>query len=268
MKTKNIVKILVFSVLCLALADVLWAQDALMHAYSAEISAESPAAGCFSPTYAGSRFRNDFGMKELMFADVFGMFSFRKNAVFLSVNHYGYANYGDFRMSAGYGRNFGDRFAMTARVFYLMAHARGYPPRHSLSADFAVACKVTSKLLLDAAAYNPFMLRYGVVGQEVIPMRFVVGCAYLPTRKLLVSLRMSKTLPGEWEVGCRVMSQPAQPLLVAAECTNSHLGLLVGWLCGRFLLSVQAAWHYRISVSPQLAVEYFGGGTEVNSRSQ
>lgn len=231
-----------------------------MHAYSAEISAESPAPDCFLPTYAFSRLRNDFGMKEMMFAEVFGKVSFRKNALLMSVSHYGYANYGDFRLGVGYGRNFGDRFAMTARIFYLMAHARGYPPRHSLCTDFAVACKLSGKLVLDVAAYNPFVLRYGVVGQDVIPMRFAVGCAYVPTRKLLVSLRISKTLPGGWEAGCRVMTQPVPPLLLAAACTNQCLGIVVGWFWGRFLLSVQAAWYYRISVSPQLGVGYFDNG--------
>lgn len=257
MKTKNIVKILAFSVLCLKVPDGLRAQDALMQVYGAEISTESPASGCFSSTYACTRFRNDFGTKEMMFAEAAGMLLKKRNGVLASVSHYGYVHYGDFKLGIGYGRNFGDRFAMTARVFYLMAHARGHPVRHSLCADFSTACKVSEKLVLDAAVYNPFMLRYGVVGQEIIPMRFSVGCAYVPARKLLVSLRMAKALPGGWEVGCRVISQPVPPLLLAADCSNSHLGFYVGWLCGRFLLSAQAAWYYRISVSPQLGIGYF-----------
>ena len=257
MKTKNIVKILVFSVLCLLGVNMLRAQDALLRVYSAEICDESSAPVCFSSTYACVRFRNDFGTKEMMFADATGVLKFRKNVTLLSVNHYGYAQYGDFRFSVGYGRNFGDRFGMTARIFYLMAHARGYPPRHSLCADFSTACKVSDKWVIDASVYNPFMLRYGVVGQEVIPMRFSIGCAYVPARKLLVSARMSKTLPGAWEVGCRVVTQPLPPLLLAADCSNSHLGFYVGWLCGRFLFSAQAAWYYRVSVSPQLGIGYF-----------
>ena len=88
-------------------------------------------------------------------------------------------------------------------------------------------------------------------------MRFSIGCAYVPARKLLVSARMSKTLPGAWEVGCRVVTQPLPPLLLAADCSNSHLGFYVGWLCGRFLFSAQAAWYYRVSVSPQLGIGYF-----------
>ena len=257
MKTKIIVKILIFSVLCLWLMDAPRAQDVLMRVYGSEIYAESPALSCLGPTCACARFRNDFGTKEMMFAETDGLLMRCKNGVLLSVSHYGYTNYGNFSLGVGYGRNFGDRFAMTARVFYLMAHARGYPLRHSLCADFSIAYKVSEKLLVDAAVYNPFMLRYGVVGQEIIPMRFSVGCAYVPARRLLVSLRMSKDLPGAWEVGCRVIVQPVPPLLFAADCTNSHIGLYVGWLCGRFLFSVQAAWYYRVSVSPQLGIGYF-----------
>ena len=254
---KFTVKILVFSALWMRITVTLRSQDAIMRVYCSEIHDESPAPGCFGSRYACARFRNDFGTKEMMYADADGLLLLRKNGVLLSINHYGYVKYGDFRLGVGYGRNFGDRFAMTARVFYLMAHARGYPPRHSLCADFSIAYKISEKLLVDAAVYNPFMLRYGVVGQDIIPLSFTVGCAYVPARRLLVSLRMSKDLPGAWEVDCRVITQPVPPLLLAADCSNSHLGLYVGWLCGRFLFSVQAAWYYRVSVSPQLGIGYF-----------
>ena len=65
MKTKNIVKILVFSVLCLQGLNMLRAQDALLRVYSAEICDESSAPVCFSSTYACVRFRNDFGTKDM-----------------------------------------------------------------------------------------------------------------------------------------------------------------------------------------------------------
>ena len=160
-------------------------------------------------------------------------------------------------LSVGYGRNFGDRFAMTARIFYLMAHARGYPVRHSLCTDFALAYKVSGKLMLDATVYNPFMMRYGVVGQDVIPLRFTIGCTYSPVQKLLLSLTTSKILPGEWEVDCRFLGQPIPPLLLAVNCSNSRLGVFIGLIYRTFLISVEAAWHYRISVSPQIGGLYF-----------
>ena len=257
MKTKVVINILVISSLCLLTPVKGVSQDFLIRAHAAEIVANMPALSCFIPTFTGFHFRNDFGMKEMMFADVVSNINIRKNILLLAVNHYGYANYGDFKLTAGYGRNFGDRFAMTARIFYLMAHARGYPPRHSLCADFAFACKVSPKLLLDAAVYNPFLLRYGVTGQEVIPLEFAVGCTYVPIQKLLLSLTMSKSLPGAWEVTGRFMTHPIAPLLLAADCSNNHLGVYIGLIYKKFLISMQATWHYRISVSPEIGGWWF-----------
>jgi len=248
---------LVYSCLILVTPCLGQSQDGLWSVHAVEKSMEMPAAGVLSNSFAGIHLRNDFCTKEMMMAEAAGQFVLQKNVLLASVNHYGYSGYGDLKLSFGYGRNFGDRFAMTARVFYLMAHARGYPTRHSLSVDFAFAYRTSPKLLFDAAIYNPFMLRYGVVGQEVIPMKFSVGCAYKPVRKFLLSLTMSKVLPGSWEVDFRFMTQPMDPLLLEAGCSNHRLGLYIGWKHKHLLLSVSAGWYYRISVSPEIGCFYF-----------
>ena len=257
MKTKIILKLLVISHLCFAAPICCLSQDALFRAFATETAADRPSIGCFVPSYAALHIRNDFCTKEMTTAEITGQLTLHKNVLRVSVSHYGYANYGELKMSAGYGRQFGDRFAMTARVFYLMAHARDYPSRHSLCTDFSIACSASPKLLFDATVYNPFMMRYGVVGQDVIPLRFSIGCTYTPVRKLLLAFAMSKELPGGWEMDCRFMTQPFPPLLLAAECSNLRLGIYIGWITKRFLVSVNAAWYYRISVSPEIGGFYF-----------
>ena len=257
MKKKKLLKILVFSCLYLAAPHCCLPQDALFSVFAAEIADERPSICCFIPSCAGFHIRNDFCTKEMTRAEISGQLTLRKNVIRASATHYGYANYGEMKLSAGYGRNFGDRFAMTARIFYLMSHARSYPARHSLCADFTIAYRLSSNLLLDAAVFNPFMLRYGIVGQDVIPLKFSIGSTYTPIRKLLIALTMSKELPGAWEVDCQFISQPAPPLLLAADCSNLQLGIYVGWLFKPFLVSVHAAWHYRITVSPEIGGFYF-----------
>lgn len=250
-------KLLVFSCLSLLILKHGKSQEWMMRVLAAEKSAECPALSCFTPSFSGLHFRNDFGTKEMMFTDAEGVLALRKNRVFLSVTHYGYVKYGELKMSAGYGCRFGDRFAMTARVFYLMAHARDYPARHSLCTDFAIACRASPQLLFDATVLNPFMMRYGIVGQDVIPLKFSIGCSFMPVRKLLTSFSMSKEYPGGWEVDGRFMTQPVPPLILAAECSNLRLGVYIGWIVKRFLVSVRAAWYYRISVSPEIGGFYF-----------
>jgi hypothetical protein len=257
MKTEKFIKILFFSYLYMAILAEGISQDWLFRVHSVENLSGMPTMSCFSDSYAGFHFRNDFGMKEMMFADCSGTWHIKKNMLMFSINHYGYGNYGEMTLSVGYGRNFGDRFAMTARIFYMMAHARSYPTRHSLCTDFALTYKVSGKLLLNATVYNPFMMRYGIVGQEIIPLKFAVGCTYLPVQKLLLSLTTTKMLPGEWEVDCRFMAQPIPPLLLAVHGSNSRLGIFIGLIYRKFLISVEAAWYYRVSVSSQIGGEFY-----------
>lgn len=257
MKTKIFIKLLIFSCLYISVPADGYSQDELYHAHAAENMDKMPALSAFSTSYVGFHIRNDFGMKEMMFADVSSAWYCKKNLLIMSVNHYGYGNYGEMRLSVGYGRNFGDRFAMTARIFYLMVHARGYPTRHSLCTDFALAYKVSNKLWFDATIHNPFMMRYGIVGQDIIPLSFSVGCTYLPIPKLLLSLSTTKKLPGEWDIDCRFLTQLIPPLLLSVNCSNSRLGIIIGLIHRKFLISVEAAWYYRISVSPQIGGLYF-----------
>lgn len=257
MKTKLFIRILVFSCLYMAAPADGSSQDWLLRVHSAETMPKMPAVSCFSNSYAGFHFRNDFGMKEMMFAEVASAWHIQKNLLMMAVNHYGYANYGNIELSVGYGRNFGDRFAITARIFYLMAHARGYPSCHSFCTDFALAYKINPKIWLNAAVYNPFMLRYGVVGEDVIPLRFAVGCTYMPVQKFLMSLTTTKMLPGEWEVNGQFLTQPISPLLLSVNCSNMRLGVFIGLIYRKFLISVEASWYYRISISPQIGGYYF-----------
>ena len=248
---------MIFSGLCLSLPHIGHTQERLFPAFAAETYAEIPVLSCFIPSFAGLRFRNDFGTKEMMHAELFGTYTIHRNHLTASIAHYGYSEYGNATIAAGYGRDFGGRFALSGRIFYIMEHARGYPMRHSLCADAGFAFNISQKVTLFTDIYNPFMMRYGIVGQDIIPLKFTIGCLYSPTPKLLLSAMTTKAVPGGWEVGARFITQPISPLLLAAEGTNTHLGLTIYLIHKQFLFSVKAAWHYRISVSPEVGGYYF-----------
>ena len=257
MKTRTLVILMIFSGLYIAKPFCCAAQEQLIYAHIADSYAETSALSCFAPPYAGIHLRNDFGTKELMNAELVGTYAIHKNYLMSSINHYGYADYGNFLLSVGYGRNFGGHFAMSGHLLYMMEHARGYPVHHSLCVDFAIAGKISPKLFLFATVHNPFLMRYGIVGQDIIPLMFTLGCTYVPARKLLLSVTTIKTLPGGWELNCRFMTQPIPSLLVAADCSNHYLGIWIALRHKQFLFSVKAAWHYRISISPEIGGYYY-----------
>jgi len=257
MKIGKTSKALIICCLCIYNLQPAASQEWLFRAHSSEIFPESPATGCFLSSFADMRLRDDFGMKEMMHAQVNGNWVRGGNCLLTSLAHYGYTHYGDLQLAIGYGRNFGNRFSLCTRLFYSVQHARDYPARHSISTDFAFACRITPTLWVETTVFNPFLMRYGLIGKEVIPLKFSISCGYLPSRKLLVALTMSKSLPGAWEINGRILTQAAQPLLLAADCSNHRIALTVSIVHKRFLFNIQTAWHYRIALSPRIGMSVF-----------
>ena len=256
MKTNGFHIMLFVSVLLMCLPVGSRSQDMLLCAYRMENMTEMPSMGCFVPSCIGMRFRNDFGTKEMMYADFSGVYSQNHNSLMLYIYHYGYTGYGHLQLTGGYGRRFGHRFAVAMRFTYMMEHARNYSSRHSLCTDVSLSVLITPKVYLHTMVYNPFCMRYGIVDQYIIPLRFMAACTYMPNEKLLFGAVISKELPGAWELGGRFMIRPIPPLLIAVDCANTQLGLSVGLIYRKFVLNVQAAWCYRLALSPQISGWY------------
>lgn len=217
-----------------------------------------PAARCMLATsYAHAGFRNDYGLKELMFGNVEYDYIHQQDALLASASHYGYSSFGELKVSIGYGRRFGGKVAVALQAVYLLNHAEHYPTRHSFTIDFSAFCQISRTIGLAVNLYNPIRMKYGVTGEEVIPMRFELQGDYQPSEKLLISLFGSKTLPGEFDIGARLHFQASKLFILSgnASITNCGIGIHIPWK--GFIFSVQGQWYYRISVSPGCGVGYY-----------
>lgn len=222
-----------------------------------------PAARCMLPTsYLHISFRNDFCTKEMMSKTVEYDFIHHQDALLASIRHYGYTAYGEMSVHLGYGRRFGEKISVALRGVYLLNHAAHYPPRHSVTVDFSICYKINDKICLSVALFNPIHMKYGITGEEVIPMAFQLQGDYRPLDKLLISLYGTKTLPGEFDIGARLHFQPNEYLILSgtASITNCGIGVHIPWK--GFIFSVQGQWYYRVSISPGCGVGYYFQGTK------
>jgi len=178
------------------------------------------------------------------------------DALLVTLDHYGYSDFGELTAHIGYGRRFGEKFSVALRGVYLLNHAVHYPVRHSITIDFSMCYKISNTLTLAVSLYNPIRMKYGITGQEVIPMSFNLQVCYLPVDKLLCALYGEKKLPGGFNIGTSIFYHPKQNLILTGDVSLTHcgFGVLVPWKS--FVFSIQSQWHYQVSFSPQCNIDY------------
>ena len=236
----------------------LQAQVAIQPLHFTRALHDFPAARCMlSAPFLNASFRNNFCTKEMMFKELEFDFIHQQDALLTTITHYGYGGFGELAVHLGYGRRFGNKVSVTLRSVYLLNHAKHYAPRHSFTVDFSICYKITDKICLSVVLFNPIRMKYGITGEEVIPMKFGLQGDFQPSEKILLSLYGSKTLPGEFDIGARLHFQPDKHLILSgiASTTNCGIGVYIPWK--GFLFSAQCQWYYRISVSPQCGVGYY-----------
>ncbi len=256
MKTNNILKVLISIALSTTAFTQSSAQDDVIRLVAYKNFNNLPALGGLSGSFIGCSLENKFFFKELSEAEVKGCYLVGRNILPFSIRHYGSGAYGRFDLCSGYGRSFGKSFAMSFRIFYILEHARHYPSRHSFCLDVGFLYRINRKLQLSANVYNPFMLNYGLVSKQPIPIVFTVGTMYQFSQKLTANILIQKYLPGNWIIKGGICFQPTKKILTNLECSNYQVGLDFGFVVRCITFSVGVAWHYRLSFSPHLDALY------------
>jgi len=233
------------------------AQVALQDILYTNAMHELPAArSMLRSSYLHAAFRNDFCTKEMMFKELEFDLVHQQDALLTTITHYGYSSFGELKVSIGYGRRFGGRVAIALQAVYLLNHAEHYPTRHSFTVDFSAFCQISRTIGLAVNLYNPIRMKYGITGDEVIPMRFELQGDYHPSEKLLISLYGKKTLPGTIDAGLEMYYHPLPNFLVSGTAALTHcgVGVFVPWR--QLVLGIKADWYYRVSVSSQCSLNY------------
>ena len=203
-----------------------------------------------------SSYRNHFLTKEISDAVIEGCHIFQGNGVLWRVQHLGHSMYGTMELRLGYGRRFGKKVAISLQGCYLWRHVRSYPNLHSFTITLSGAYQMSKKTMLAISLYNPIRMKYGVVGDEVIPMSFNLTARYKATRQVMLELFIHKQLPTGFELGGIVHYFPLKVLYFRLLCSNTRcgIGMMFCWKSLRFFIDCD--WYYRIGITPALDIFY------------
>lgn len=246
--------------LCILTSAVLFrteAQSELFDVICSENFVNQPSLCCFAKSFAAISVRNDFLTKELMYNSLWMSYSLDKNNIHGLIDHYGYSAYGLLRLGLGYGRDFGNKFSICARVFYILEHAKNYTARNSLCLDVSFSYRITKKLSFSATVYNPFKLNYGIIEKKPIPMDFNVLTIYQVSDKLAADVFVNKQLPGSWNIGGGFYAQILKPFSISMHCSNSNVNLNFKLVTKKnLIIYVSTSWYYKINISPEIGALY------------
>ena len=201
-------------------------------------------------------FQNDYFISELMYNLIGAHLSRGENGAWLSLSHDGWMQFGEMRLDAGYARRFGKRFSIALGGVYLLKHAGQYTPAHSFTIDFSSYCQITSTIGLGIRLFNPILMRYGVTGDEIIPMEFAFRMHYSRGDKILAHLVVEKRLPGGLDAAIGLLYFPVPTLVLTGECSLRKIGFGIQIPWKHFLFGVQTDWSYRISFSTAAMILY------------
>jgi len=199
--------------------------------------------------------QNQYLLKELCTATVSGNYNIKGNVVALSVSHFGYSKYGIFTCSSGYAREFAKRVAFGLQVHYLLHHADIYPKMHSLTFDLSLYGKISQKIGIGVSAYNPANLKYGITGEEKIPMQYSLMLNYCVNDKVLLAVAASKQLQGNFDItGTICFRNRFYGFLM--DCSLKKVGVQFSFWWNRLQFDVGGSFDYRLGFSPKVQIVY------------
>lgn len=215
------------------------------------------SAGVFaSHSLLSCEWHNAYFMKEMMTAQLRGLWNYKQNLVAARLSHFGGSAYGDMTLTLGYGRSFARRWSFALQGYYLWQHAQHYPSVHSFTFDLSLYLLLSPKLAAGVLIFNPAQLKYAITGDIPLPVQLQVDLTYMMSDRLWMSLLFGYELRRRWCVQYGIAYQLKMMMLqveVALPRVNCTTTLFLSW---RRLL-IGATWQYDLSLgwSPKVKLQ-------------
>ncbi|MEG1556002.1 MAG: hypothetical protein RR356_04675 [Bacteroidales bacterium] len=236
---------------------ILRSQNSVMEYYLEEIGQSYSAVTPFyDRSLLGFTLENRYLLKELMHSEFLLQGLYKKNAFLFSSCHFGYAHYGEFSCSVGYARILAKPLAVGINFYYLLDYAFQYRSSHSVTFDFSLYARINENIGMAISIYNPARLKYGVIGQSLIPMEFEVNLYYKMDKKLLFYCDVSKLLPGYLNIKWGGYYRPMELFCFSLMASLKELALNIGLYWRRYTFRFSSSFHYNLGLSPSFKLTY------------
>lgn len=201
---------------------------------------------------------NRFLLKELMTKGIGTTAIYHQNAIQLTIEHFGFREYGELEIGMGYGRLFGKKFALGMQFQYLFNHANRYPAIHSITFDISASYKINNRILMGFSIYNPARLKRGISGKDnpYLPLIFRIDFYYEMNKKLYLYSNIEKELFTYFRICCGGSYLIGKNIILSVGIClpNPELSAGIRLMWKYIYLDARTSFDFKIGFSPSLSL--------------
>ena len=200
--------------------------------------------------------QNQFLIKELMNKELGTQWMYKGSAFHFNLNHFGYFRYGEMKLSAGYSKRFADKITFGLQFHYLLNHTQNYSSKNSFTFDLSFQTVISKKTGFGLMVYNPAKLKYGISGEQMIPIRFIYNYYYKISNNILLFSELEKKIPGAYNA-CFGMTYHFSQISISSSLSLTNFSFLISTEWKSFLFGIRTDCYYKTGISPTLNLYYF-----------
>lgn len=209
----------------------------------------------------GFSYRNNFLLKQTGLKSAALAIPLNKiGVVAISVNSFGYNNYGEHKFGLAYAKQFGDVFSMGLQIDYLQTQFNdNYGSRGVLLGEFGVQGKLTDNLMVGAHVYNPTRTFINKESDDRVPTIIKAGLGYTFSEKLITSIELEKDLDIEkpnFKAGIEYKPNAIVALRVGVNSLHAKFSFGAGFYWKDLVIDVASEYHQTMGFVPQVSLIY------------
>lgn len=198
---------------------------------------------------------NKYSLSELTNKMICAGFRIQKDLFLFRLSHFGHKKMGTFHANVGYCRELSSKFALGLQFHYFLDHAYQYRSTHSVTLDISASVRASEKLQIGFSVYNPIALRYGVTGEEMIPIAFASDIIYKIGTKSSIWLQIMKEQPGGLHAHGGINLQ-LKSIFLSVGAGNRHCQVAIAVPYKKFIFQFKSEYSFRLGYSPTLNTHY------------
>lgn len=194
---------------------------------------------------------NNFNLSAVVPVQKFGSFG-------VDINYFGYSAYNEVKAGISYARNFGDIVSAGIKFDYLKINIADNGSKNLFAFGIGLQYQAFKVLRIGANVYNPISMDVDNTAKEKLATNFSLGLAYIPSKKLTITLDGEKEIDQEVNFKAGIEYRPMKPLFlrVGAATNPTLITFGLGTEFKNFKIDASASWHLQLGITPQISLVY------------
>lgn len=183
----------------------------------------------------------------------------RKGTLGAILRHYGFSSYLSETIGLAWGFNFSETFSAGTALYYFFHRAGGeFQPTHLVSYSLGMGVRVTDRIRLGFAAFNPFNTYFKSEPQGELPATFMLGAVYAPSPsfKVMAELRKDVDYPAEFILGCELTARDKISLRGGFSLIPASFSAGAGLRLRKLTVAIAACYHQYLGFTPSSSLQY------------